>query len=194
MGLHSVANAAHLAILDQGVAAWNAWRERERRQETAVSPDLSNADLRGRDLTRANLSAADLFAADLPGARLAHALLNEANLSRAYLNGAVLTGAHLQRAVLVETELKGTDISGSYVYGAAAWGVETDAGTKQADLVNTRLGAVPTGCTNTGHGIPQCYRSVAIARRAICSPPSRNGSSSRPNGRCWNCARRPLSD
>jgi uncharacterized protein YjbI with pentapeptide repeats len=58
-----MANAEHLAILRQGVDAWNAWR----RKEHWVRPDLSEADLEG---------------VDLRGARLEWATLHGVNLSR----------------------------------------------------------------------------------------------------------------
>src|SRR3954453_19806146 len=57
----TMANAEHLAILRQGVDAWNTWR----RKEPRVRPDLSEADLRGADLRGADLSKAKLIEADL---------------------------------------------------------------------------------------------------------------------------------
>ena len=36
-----MADQQHLAVLKQGVAAWNAWR----RQHPEIHPDLSEADL-----------------------------------------------------------------------------------------------------------------------------------------------------
>jgi uncharacterized protein YjbI with pentapeptide repeats len=49
----------HIAILQQGVTAWNAWR----RENPAIVPDLSWANLRGANLSEANLSEADLSGA-----------------------------------------------------------------------------------------------------------------------------------
>jgi uncharacterized protein YjbI with pentapeptide repeats len=64
-----VANPEHLAKLNEGVEAWNQWREE--------NPDLAP------DLSGANLSEADL-----PWAHLIGANLREANLSRADFRGA----------------------------------------------------------------------------------------------------------
>src|SRR3954470_9400160 len=75
----TMANAEHLAILRQGVDAWNTWR----RKEPRVRPDLSDPDLRGADLPRADLSKAKLIEADLI----------EADLIEADLSGADLSGA-----------------------------------------------------------------------------------------------------
>ena len=59
-----MANPEHLAILKQGVAAWNAWRE----QNPDVGPDLDGADLQGEQLPGASLGWADLHGANLSSA------------------------------------------------------------------------------------------------------------------------------
>ena len=56
-----MANKKHLALLKQGVGAWNAWR----RMNPRVRPDLSGASLFGATLCGADLSQADLRGADL---------------------------------------------------------------------------------------------------------------------------------
>ena len=45
-----MANDEHVALLKQGVDAWNAWR----RENPDMRPDLSDADLEGADLSKAN--------------------------------------------------------------------------------------------------------------------------------------------
>jgi uncharacterized protein YjbI with pentapeptide repeats len=45
-----MANEEHLAVLRQGVAAWNAWRK-----NNPDIPDLSDADLLGTDLLGTDL-------------------------------------------------------------------------------------------------------------------------------------------
>src|SRR6267143_1926318 len=54
-------NPKHLKILKEGVAGWNAWREKNLGEQ----PDLSGANLNSADLTRANLVDADLHGAQL---------------------------------------------------------------------------------------------------------------------------------
>ncbi|MBZ0316184.1 MAG: TIR domain-containing protein, partial [Anaerolineae bacterium] len=64
-----MANEEHVAILKQGVEAWNQWRKENR----DVRPDLSGANLSGANLWRADLSEAKLIEADLSGADLSGA-------------------------------------------------------------------------------------------------------------------------
>ena len=78
-------NKEHLALINQGVDAWNEWR-------------CEHEDTRP-DLSRANLSCADLS-----GANLREAYLSEADLSRADLGEAKLSRATLISASLVETD------------------------------------------------------------------------------------------
>jgi uncharacterized protein YjbI with pentapeptide repeats len=126
-----MANSEQVAILRQGVDAWNGWRKRN----SQVKPDLrgfscrgpcltgtppsglidgvpatitlsfQNADLVEADLTGATLSGADLVGADLSGAILRDADLRGANLTGAYLRGASLVGANLSRALLSGADL-----------------------------------------------------------------------------------------
>jgi uncharacterized protein YjbI with pentapeptide repeats len=81
-----MANEKHLAILAQGVEAWNQWRQ----ENPDVQPDLSGANLR----------AANLCGADLTGANLLGANLEGANLERADLHGKDLTGSNFRGAIL----------------------------------------------------------------------------------------------
>jgi TIR domain/Pentapeptide repeats (8 copies) len=86
-----MANPEHLAILRQGVKAWNASREKD----LGTIPDLSEA----------NLAKADLSGADLRGANLTRADLFLANLIRVNLEGADLTGARLWYTIFVGVDL-----------------------------------------------------------------------------------------
>jgi hypothetical protein len=52
-----MANEEHLAILKQGVEAWNQWR----RENPSIVPDLAETDLSSRNLNGANLSKARLI-------------------------------------------------------------------------------------------------------------------------------------
>jgi pentapeptide repeat protein len=157
-----MANDEHVALLKQGVAAWNAWRDKN----PDIRPDLSGADLSKANLSGANLSGADLSFADLYAANLCAAFLSKANLSGANLSGAYLFAANLsganlgaanlfaanlsganlgaanlggvdlQFATLVEADLTDADLTGCRIYGVSAWGLKLE-GTKQQNLVIT---------------------------------------------------------
>jgi hypothetical protein len=143
-----MANDEHVALLKQGVAAWNAWRH----ENPDVRPDLSAADLSVADLSGADLFEANLIEANLSGANLIEANLSWANLSvvdfggadlsgadliGADLSGADLSGADLSGASLVLTRLAATTMTGAKVYGASVWDVVTDKETKQTGLIIT---------------------------------------------------------
>ena len=71
-----MANANHLALLRQGVLAWNTWRK----AHPTIRPDLHRVDLhqanlRGADFHETDLSEAELFLADLDGTDLREAKL-----------------------------------------------------------------------------------------------------------------------
>lgn len=88
-----MADEEHLAILKQGVEAWNDWRD----ENTDIRPDLSYADLGGAFLRGALLRGAELWIA---------------NLSGADLQNADFTGAELRRTIFADTDLsaaKGLD-------------------------------------------------------------------------------------
>ncbi len=61
-----MANPVHLALLKQGAAVWNQWRD----EHPAIYPDLQEGDLRKLSLSNANLFGADLSGADLRDADL----------------------------------------------------------------------------------------------------------------------------
>jgi uncharacterized protein YjbI with pentapeptide repeats len=94
-----MANDELVAMLKQGVAAWNAWRD----ANPHVHPNLSETDLSGENLINANLS----------GANLNGAILREANLNGANLNGATLFQANLAGAKLIEAKLIQANLSGA---------------------------------------------------------------------------------
>ena len=62
----------HLAILKQGVASWNKWRQ----ENPEIIPNLSSTNLR-----RENLREADLSGVNLRWTNLSNANLLGANLS-----------------------------------------------------------------------------------------------------------------
>jgi hypothetical protein len=97
-----MANEEHLALLLQGVAAWNQWRKTHR----DIRPDLAEADLRGANLVGANLRGANLV-----GVNLEEADLTNADLRKVELIGANLTRADFLRANFIQTRLAGADFS-----------------------------------------------------------------------------------
>jgi len=112
----------HLKIINQGVAAWNRYRQ----ENPDVVPDLSGARIRRKNLGGINLRGADLSGASLPGARLKGANLEGADLSsadlmqadlrNAWLAGAVLRRANLFGANLKKADLTGADLTGAIIY------------------------------------------------------------------------------
>jgi hypothetical protein len=60
-----MANEEHLALLKQGVEAWNAWRE----AHAHVTPNLAGAELDGAVLANADLSSANFRMARALSAR-----------------------------------------------------------------------------------------------------------------------------
>lgn len=105
-----MANAEHLALLQQGVASWNEWRE----THPEVLPDLGEAQLSGADLCKINFCKANLARANLQGACLA-----EANLQEAQLQWTLLSDANLQYADLTHaTGLLAGQLAGANVAGA----------------------------------------------------------------------------
>jgi hypothetical protein len=154
-----MANDEHVALLKQGVEAWNKWRD----AKPDIKPDLSEADLSkknlseadliGANLRKANLSKANLRkafllgaklnGADLSEAELFGADLSEADLSQANLSGAKLNGADLFRANLIWANLRGANLREAYLIGAKLNGADLT----WATLVHTDLTCADlTGC------------------------------------------------
>ena len=115
-----MANKEHLAKLQEGVEAWNAWRK----QNPGIQPDLSGI-YRG----------VDLFGVDLRGADLAGADLSEANLRRADLRKANLRGVNLFRADLFRADLRGVNFGGAYLREADL----CEANSGEANLIRADL-------------------------------------------------------
>ncbi len=101
-----MANAEHVAILRQGVEAWNAWRE----DNPDIIPNLTGMHLYYAELQGVNLCNALLAGVQLVGADLTKAILTGAYLELASLKGADLTGAHLDHAILVSASMQGANL------------------------------------------------------------------------------------
>jgi uncharacterized protein YjbI with pentapeptide repeats len=156
-----MANPEHLAILKQGVEAWNKWRE----ENPSIEPDLRETNIGKTNLSRANLSKAmlrkaNLTEADLNGAILGGSYLSGANLcgasligadlSGAFLSGASIIGANLSGAFLIEAYLRGADLRGAFLSVADLKGADligadlsganlSGADLSEADLDRTKL-------------------------------------------------------
>lgn len=139
-----MANEEHLALLRQGVEAWNEWRENHNNYE--ILADLSGANLTGvnmigANLGRANLSGADLTGAYLTRANLRMANLSEANLERVDLSGGDLRMANLRMTNLSEAILAEADISGAYLsFANLRMASLSAANLSEANLKMTYLG------------------------------------------------------
>jgi hypothetical protein len=153
MGVPEMANEEHLAILRQGVQAWNRWRDRH----AEIRPDLRGMNLEGASLRRvdfrksdlswANLARADLdqarfWAANLSWANLSDARLRHADLWGTDLSGTIFVGADMEgsdltHAHLVEANLERSNLTNCRVYGASVWNLKLD-GAVQSDIVITR--------------------------------------------------------
>jgi uncharacterized protein YjbI with pentapeptide repeats len=153
-----MADQSHLDMLQQGVEAWNSWRERN----PSIEPDLSGADLSGANLSGANLSRADLSRADLSRAglstvKLSRAKLSGADLRQAYLSGADLSkanlsGANLSRAKLARANLSRANLVWANLSWAnLSWANLSEANLTHSALVKTNLtGTTLTGCSVYG--------------------------------------------
>jgi uncharacterized protein YjbI with pentapeptide repeats len=114
-----MANKKHLAILQQGVEAWNAWRKQNPKDIPDLSEaNLTRADLRGADLSGAKLHGTKFMNVNLSQAKLLQANLSGANLRRATLGKADLRGADLSRSNLVEAYLEEAILAEAYLYEA----------------------------------------------------------------------------
>jgi uncharacterized protein YjbI with pentapeptide repeats len=141
-----MANDKHAEILEQGVAAWNTWRQQDR----STVPDLNGInlrekDLKGIDFRRADLCNANLHQTNLSNANLRKAILYDANLFETILEGADLKSANFKRAnlrgvnaqnasasgvVLERTNLSKTNFSGANLTSAQLYRADLSGGAK----------------------------------------------------------------
>ncbi len=174
-----MANGEHLALLRQGVDAWNEWRA----NNPHIRPNLSfatgngitirAAKLSGVDLSRTNLRRVDLSKADLIGAKLSDANLSEAYLSEVDLIGANLIGADLRGADLIGANLIGANLSHVYLSGADL----SKANLSGADLVGAKLiGAKLSGTNLSGANLSDANLSGAYLRGANLKGANLKGS------------------
>jgi hypothetical protein len=140
-----MANAQHLAVLKQGVSAWNSWRA----QNLNAAPDLAGARLSSMDLYRADLRRTNLCEADLASASLSKANLWEADLRRAKLNGADLRETDLRNALLERASLCHANAERAYFAGAVLREADLDEACFQySNLAGADLRGAACRCTS----------------------------------------------
>jgi uncharacterized protein YjbI with pentapeptide repeats len=174
-----MADEEHLAILRQGVQAWNAWRQ----ANPGLRPDLSGANLDRADLSQAKLHWTNLYGASLQGtvlndADLIRAELTAANASgakcaRADFRGALFTSPHSETALTFGANLRSADLTGANLTKVDLTGVNLAKATlrdahltgsimeqtdlRDADLCGANLsGAVFVGTLLQGANLRDC--------------------------------------
>ncbi len=151
-----MANEEHLAILKQGVEAWNEWRK----NNPEIVPDLSRADLHFADLSGADLSLADLSDADLSDANLAEVNLSFTTICGTDFTEAWLKGTDFTKADCGFTKFIGVDLS-------TARGLETIRHTMPPSFID--IGT----CWFTGDAIPAALlRGCEVPEHIIAHLPS----------------------
>jgi uncharacterized protein YjbI with pentapeptide repeats len=184
-----MANEAHVDLLKDGVAVWNAWRDENPdigrlpqtlfekvsesiAEERGLCPDLSDADLRSADFRLMNLGKADLSGTNLSDADLREANLRQANLSGANLTKAILCKADLGEANLSGAILREADLSGAFLGGANL----SDSDLSEARLaVANLLGAVLREADLSGADLRGTYLLGADLTRAKLPGADLNG-------------------
>jgi len=137
-----MADPEHLAVLNQGIEAWNKWRQ----DNPDIHPDLFGADLFGVDLHGMNFEDANIGCANLRAANLSKANLGGADLGgdhhsiRATHGGTDLRDANLCGAHLFETSFSGSDLRGAALRATHMHGTSFVATQLAgADLTDSRL-------------------------------------------------------
>ena len=155
-----MANEEQLAILHQGVEAWNTWREKNPFEEIDLSgADLSWALLSGVNFHGANLRNANIINAELGQSNLAGADLREAYLCGAYLRGSTLirtnfSGAYLNEADLRETFLKKADFNNADLSGACLnYANLVDVNFEESNLTNCYIHGISAWKLNLKNSI-----------------------------------------
>lgn len=145
-----MANAEHLKVFEQGVSAWNRWRQKHR----GMTPDLSGADLKRANFRYANLNDANLNDANLEQANLGRAYLEGAELRGASQRGAHLFSADLRHAVMRRADLREAQLWYAHLERADLRGATLTGADLRccdltgADLRGADLGNASLACAN----------------------------------------------
>lgn len=151
-----------MAMIDSGVAQWNAWRQ----ANPTVRPVLAGMDLAERDLAGVNFSETDLDGADLFGAGLKDANLKMSSLVGAELSSADLAGVDLYKSDCRRVFAVDSSFEGAYL---------AEADFEEADLRGSRLSganltkAVLDGTDLSGADLTDATLAEARVRRADLS-------------------------
>jgi len=174
-----MSNPDHLAKLNEGVEAWNQWRE----MNPQIEPDLSYANLSEKNLCGANLSDAELSDSNLSGANLSDANLRRACLVAARLSRANLSKADLRNADAGEVDLHSANIEtanlgGADLHDANLYGVNlSGANLSDANLDGTRLNkANLSGANLSEANLSKAYLARADLRKANLSGANLSGA------------------
>jgi uncharacterized protein YjbI with pentapeptide repeats len=160
MEARAMANPEHLQILQQGVDAWNQWRDCNK----DVLLDLRGAYLEDAILAGARLEGANFIDAIFTRATLTEAHLEGAHFLWSYLWGAILTRAHLMKADFSFANLTGADLAGAHLVNTSL----SDANLTQADLAGATLteanltGANLLGANLTGADLSEVYLAETL--------------------------------
>ena len=168
-----MAHPEHLAILQHGVARWNAWRVEHPR----VRPDLADLDA-DRDL-RALYTSDDPFDLYLDGINLADALLDAARFEQVSFAGADMSNAHLGGAVIRYCSLRNASLEGADLTSAELTNTTLNGCRVGRAIVRRHPPATPRPLTGGGTGRRRASLRLHRRRRHAGA----NGLRSRPKRR-----------
>jgi hypothetical protein len=126
-----MADEEHLAILNQGVEAWNDWRNK--------NPD-ERPILRNLNLVGVNLIGVDLHKAILIGTNLSGAILHSANLQECIFSTATLYNTDIRSANLAGADLRWANFCNSFLQDANLQDIDASyAKLDGSNLLNANL-------------------------------------------------------
>ena len=164
-----MANPEHLAILRQGLAAWNKWRS----EYPYLRPDLSDEDLALAALSSFNLCFANFHGSLLRGAKLAGATLNSAELVDSVLDEADLPGKPWE-CEPVRRECQSGEFSGAGLGSSNfAWANLVGADVSSANLLSASLFGADLGSANfSASNLSDVnFQSANSRTRILAAPP-----------------------